>query len=64
MRLTPCCCARVACSAKPLPTIFTATSHRTITGGVGHNLPQEAPQALAQAIFDVDGYAGSQRQGG
>jgi pimeloyl-ACP methyl ester carboxylesterase len=27
--------------------------HRTITGGVGHNLPQEAPQAFAQAIVDV-----------
>jgi pimeloyl-ACP methyl ester carboxylesterase len=30
--------------------------HRTITGGIGHNLPQEAPQAFAQAIVDVDGY--------
>jgi pimeloyl-ACP methyl ester carboxylesterase len=29
-------------------------AHRTITGGVGHNLPQEAPQAFAQAIIDVD----------
>jgi pimeloyl-ACP methyl ester carboxylesterase len=28
-------------------------SHRTITGGVGHNLPQEAPQAFAEAIIDV-----------
>lgn len=28
--------------------------HRLITGGVGHNLPQEAPQAFAQAIIDVD----------
>ena len=28
--------------------------HRVITGGVGHNLPQEAPQAFAQAIIDVD----------
>jgi len=27
--------------------------HRTITGGVGHNLPQEAPRAFAQAIVDV-----------
>ena len=27
--------------------------HRTITGGVGHNLPQEAPQAFAQAVIDV-----------
>ena len=31
-------------------------AHRIITGGVGHNLPQEAPQAFAQAIVDVDGY--------
>ena len=29
-------------------------SHRTIEGGIGHNLPQEAPDAFAQAIFDVD----------
>jgi len=28
--------------------------HRTLTGGIGHNLPQEAPQAFAQAIVDVD----------
>jgi pimeloyl-ACP methyl ester carboxylesterase len=28
--------------------------HRTITGGIGHNLPQEAPEAFAQAIIDVD----------
>jgi pimeloyl-ACP methyl ester carboxylesterase len=31
-------------------------SHRTITGGVGHNLPQEAPQAFAEAVVDVDAY--------
>jgi pimeloyl-ACP methyl ester carboxylesterase len=30
--------------------------HRTITGGVGHNLPQEAPQSFAKAIVDVDRY--------
>jgi pimeloyl-ACP methyl ester carboxylesterase len=27
--------------------------HRTINGGIGHNLPQEAPQAFAQAVVDV-----------
>jgi pimeloyl-ACP methyl ester carboxylesterase len=27
--------------------------HRTITGGIGHNLPQEAPRAFAQAVIDV-----------
>jgi len=31
--------------------------HRLIAGGVGHNLPQEAPAAFAQAIIDVDGMA-------
>jgi pimeloyl-ACP methyl ester carboxylesterase len=28
-------------------------AHRTINGGIGHNLPQEAPQAFAQAVLDV-----------
>ena len=27
--------------------------HRQITGGIGHNLPQEAPKAFAEAIIDV-----------
>jgi pimeloyl-ACP methyl ester carboxylesterase len=31
-------------------------SHRLIKGGIGHNLPQEAPQAFAKAVLDVDGY--------
>lgn len=30
--------------------------HRTITGGIGHNLPQEAPEAFAKAVIDVDLY--------
>jgi pimeloyl-ACP methyl ester carboxylesterase len=29
-------------------------AHRTITGGIGHNLPQEAPEAFAKAIVDVN----------
>ncbi len=28
-------------------------AHRLITGGIGHNLPQEAPAAFAQAVLDV-----------
>jgi pimeloyl-ACP methyl ester carboxylesterase len=28
-------------------------SHRLIKGGIGHNLPQEAPQAFAEAVIDV-----------
>ena len=31
-------------------------SHRTITGGIGHNLPQEAPEAFAEAVIEVDAY--------
>ena len=33
--------------------------HRLITGGVGHNLPQEAPGDFAQAIIDVDAHSSS-----
>jgi hypothetical protein len=28
--------------------------HRTLTGGIGHNLPQEAPEAFARAALDVE----------
>jgi pimeloyl-ACP methyl ester carboxylesterase len=31
-------------------------AHKVITGGIGHNLPQEAPAAFANAIVEVDGY--------
>jgi pimeloyl-ACP methyl ester carboxylesterase len=31
-------------------------AHRLITGGIGHNLPQEAPEAFAAAIKEVDTY--------
>jgi pimeloyl-ACP methyl ester carboxylesterase len=31
-------------------------AHRTIRGGIGHNLPQEAPTAFAQAVIDVDAF--------
>ena len=30
--------------------------HRIINGGIGHNLPQEAPEAFAKAVVEVDGY--------
>jgi len=32
-------------------------AHHTITGGIGHNLPQEAPKAFADAIIEADGLA-------
>jgi len=31
--------------------------YRLITGGIGHNLPQEAPQAFASAILEVDSHS-------
>ena len=31
--------------------------HRIISGGVGHNLPQEAPKSFADAIIEVDSYS-------
>ena len=31
-------------------------AHRIIKGGIGHNLPQEAPRAFAEAVVHVDGY--------
>jgi pimeloyl-ACP methyl ester carboxylesterase len=32
-------------------------AHHTITGGIGHNLPQEAPKAFADAILEADGFS-------
>jgi len=32
-------------------------AHREITGGIGHNLPQEAPEAFAKAVVEADGWA-------
>jgi hypothetical protein len=31
--------------------------HRTLTGGIGHNLPQEAPLDFVRAIEEVDSFA-------
>ena len=31
-------------------------AHRVVTGGVGHNLPQEAPEAFARAVIEADGF--------
>ncbi|MBW8859836.1 MAG: alpha/beta hydrolase [Caulobacter sp.] len=43
----------------PPPTAYAGKfkgpyAHRLITGGIGHNLPQEAPAAFGQAVLDVD----------
>ncbi len=42
----------------PEPTAYATKftgryAHRLITGGIGHNLPQEAPRDFAQAIIDI-----------
>jgi pimeloyl-ACP methyl ester carboxylesterase len=42
----------------PEPAAYAAQfagpySHRTITGGIGHNLPQEAPDAFASAVREL-----------
>jgi pimeloyl-ACP methyl ester carboxylesterase len=31
-------------------------AHRVIHGGVGHNVPQEVPQAFTEAVIEVDGF--------
>ena len=43
----------------PAPAAYAAKFsgkylHRNVTGGIGHNLPQEAPQAFAAAVIDAD----------
>ena len=44
---------------RPTPKFAGPYAHRLIGGGIGHNVPQEAPQAFAQAILDVDSYRGN-----
>lgn len=42
----------------PAPSAYASKfsgkyEHRNVTGGIGHNLPQEAPEAFAKAVLDV-----------
>ena len=54
-RVTP--TARRTPTRAPMPANSQArTRSGLITGGIGHNLPQEAPQAFADAIVDVDAF--------
>ncbi len=46
----------------PEPTAYAAKftgkyMHHTISGGVGHNLPQEAPEPFLQAVMEVDRFS-------
>ena len=43
----------------PAPAAYAAKFsgkylHRNLTGGIGHNLPQEAPAEFAKAVLDAD----------
>ena len=50
--------------AETYRTLFTGPyEHRVVTGGIGHNLPQEAPRAFAHAIEEVDGFAWKREEG-
>jgi pimeloyl-ACP methyl ester carboxylesterase len=45
----------------PPPSAYAAKftgkyEHRNVAGGIGHNLPQEAPAAFAKAVVDADGW--------
>jgi pimeloyl-ACP methyl ester carboxylesterase len=35
---------------------YSGTYEHRILGGIGHNVPQEAPAAFSKAIVDVDGF--------
>ena len=46
----------------PEPSVYASKfsdkyAHRTVSGGIGHNLPQEAPGPFVDAITDVDHFA-------
>ena len=56
--------SRVTRTARPIPTRAAYATkfsgkytHQVVSGGVGHNLPQEAPDAFVYAIFQADGFA-------
>jgi pimeloyl-ACP methyl ester carboxylesterase len=48
-------------AAHPEPSAYATKfkgkyAHHTIIGGIGHNLPQEAPKAFADAIIEADSF--------
>jgi pimeloyl-ACP methyl ester carboxylesterase len=50
---------RQNCAPHPEPAAYAARftgkyAHRTLTGGIGHNLPQEAPLEFVRAIKEAD----------
>jgi pimeloyl-ACP methyl ester carboxylesterase len=47
----------LARDGKSYASKFTGKYSHRILNGIGHNVPQEAPEAFAQAVIDVDGYS-------
>lgn len=48
----------VSSGGAPKPGRFTGRhAHRRVEGGIGHDLPQEAPQAFADAVIEVAAWA-------
>ena len=48
----------VSSGGAPKPGRFTGRhEHRLVAGGIGHDLPQEAPDEFARAVLDVDAWA-------
>jgi pimeloyl-ACP methyl ester carboxylesterase len=45
-----------AADGKAYAKRFTGKYSHRVLDGIGHNVPQEAPQAFAQAVIDVDSY--------
>lgn len=45
-----------AADGKAYSTKFSGRYSHKVFRGIGHNVPQEAPQAFAQAVIEVDGY--------
>jgi len=46
----------VAAEGKSYANKFSGKYSHRILNGIGHNVPQEAPDAFAKAIVEVDGY--------
>jgi hypothetical protein len=56
----PCAFRRANGASHPEPSAYADKfagrySHRTIDGGIGHNLRQEAPEGFADAVLEVVG---------
>jgi pimeloyl-ACP methyl ester carboxylesterase len=45
-----------AADGKAYANLFTGRYAHRILNGIGHNVPQEAPQAFAQAVIDIDAF--------